>query len=42
MGIVGKAGGEQEGAYYIELNGLVADKYDAMGQAAVKVIFSGR
>ena len=30
---------EQEGAYYIELNGLVADKYDVMGQAAVKVFF---
>jgi rhamnogalacturonan acetylesterase len=30
---------EQEGAYYIELNGLVADKYDAMGQAAVKLFF---
>jgi rhamnogalacturonan acetylesterase len=30
---------EQEGAYYIELNGLVADKYDAMGQEAVKLFF---
>ena len=30
---------EQEGAYYIELNGLVADKYDVMGQAAVKLFF---
>jgi len=30
---------EQEGAYYIELNGLVADKYDEMGQAAVKLFF---
>lgn len=30
---------EQEGAYYIELNGLVADKYDAMSQAAVKLFF---
>lgn len=30
---------EQEGAYYIELNGLVADKYDAMGQEAVKAFF---
>jgi rhamnogalacturonan acetylesterase len=30
---------EEEGAYYIELNGLVADKYDAMGQAAVKQFF---
>ncbi|TMI64518.1 MAG: rhamnogalacturonan acetylesterase [Bacteroidetes bacterium] len=30
---------EQEGAFYIELNGLVADKYDAMGQTAVKAFF---
>jgi lysophospholipase L1-like esterase len=30
---------EQEGAYYIELNGLVADKYDVMGQDAVKLFF---
>ena len=30
---------EEEGAYYIELNGLVADKYDAMGQTAVKLFF---
>jgi rhamnogalacturonan acetylesterase len=30
---------EQEGAYYIELNGLVADKYDAMGAKAVKAFF---
>jgi lysophospholipase L1-like esterase len=30
---------EQEGAYYIELNGLVADKYDAMGAEAVKAFF---
>jgi len=30
---------EQEGAYYIELNGLVADKYDEMGPAAVKAFF---
>jgi rhamnogalacturonan acetylesterase len=30
---------EKEGAYYIELNGLVADKYDAMGQTVVKLFF---
>jgi rhamnogalacturonan acetylesterase len=30
---------EQEGAFYIELNGLVADNYDAMGQASVKAFF---
>lgn len=30
---------EQEGVYYIELNGLIADKYDAMGQTAVKLFF---
>ena len=30
---------EQEGAYYIELNGLVANKYDEMGEAAVKLFF---
>lgn len=30
---------DQEGAYYIELNGLVADKYDQMGQEAVKLFF---
>lgn len=30
---------DQEAAYYIELNGLVADKYDEMGQVAVKAFF---
>ena len=30
---------EQEGAIYIELNGLVADKYDEMGQTSVKQFF---
>ena len=30
---------EQEGAYFIDLNELVAIKYEAMGQAAVKLFF---
>jgi len=30
---------EQEGAYFIDLNELVAAKYEAMGQAAVKLFF---
>jgi rhamnogalacturonan acetylesterase len=32
---------EQEGAYFIPLNDLVADKYDALGQEAVKSFFHG-
>jgi rhamnogalacturonan acetylesterase len=30
---------DQEGAIYIELNGLIADKYEEMGQEAVKLFF---
>jgi lysophospholipase L1-like esterase len=30
---------EEEGAYFIDLNELVAAKYDEMGQAAVKTFF---
>lgn len=30
---------EQEGAYFIDLNKLVAEKYEAMGQSAVKLFF---
>jgi rhamnogalacturonan acetylesterase len=32
---------EQEDAYFIPLNDLVADKYDALGQEAVKSFFHG-
>jgi len=38
-GLWAKQVAEQEGAYFIDLNELVAAKYDEMGQAAVKLFF---
>lgn len=38
-GLWAKQVAEQEGAYFIDLNNLVADKYDAMGQPGVKLFF---
>jgi len=38
-GLWAKQIADEEGAYFIDLNRLVADKYDAMGQAAVKAFF---
>lgn len=32
---------EEEGVYFIPLNALIADKYDAMGQEKVKPLFHG-
>ena len=38
-GLWAKQVAEQEGAYFIDLNELIAAKYDEMGQAAVKSFF---
>ena len=36
-----KEAAQQAGAFFIDLNGITADKYDAMGDAAVKAFFPG-
>ena len=38
-GLWAKQVAEQEGAYFIDLNNIVSDKYETMGQAAVKLFF---
>ena len=38
-GLWAKQVAEQEGAYFIDLNELIAAKYDQMGEAAVKLFF---
>jgi lysophospholipase L1-like esterase len=36
-----KAAAEQEGAYFIDLNKLIADEYDAVGEAKVNELYFG-